>query len=95
MKTIKYIPINCSLYDQLEAFSVLKTPLRIEFSNTEVVEIIEEAFITDFKTQKDGEFAFISSGPNELKLRLDKIISINGTNVKDKFGVSCSISAVD
>lgn len=86
-----YIPINCSLYDQLEAYSVLKTPLAIVFQNATKTETIEEALITDFKTQKSGEFAFITSRKMEFKIRLDHIVSINGTSLKDEFGDSCSI----
>lgn len=90
MNTKKYTPIHCGLYDQLEAFSVLKTTLQIVYISSDKEQVVEEANIIDFKTQKDGEFALITSGEAQIKLRLDQIISINGSNVHDEFGNSCT-----
>ncbi|MGB0392021.1 MAG: Rho-binding antiterminator [Salibacteraceae bacterium] len=86
-----YTPINCNLYDQLEAYAVLKTPLTLDVELDGVSEILEGCLITDFKTQKEGEFAFVRQNEKQMKIRLDKIVSINNIKVIDEFGVSCSI----
>ena len=86
-----YTPINCNLYDQLEAFSVLRTPLKMEIGTESITKTFEECLITNFKTQKEGEFAFVLCNGNEMKIRLDKIVSLNDSKVRDEFGVSCSL----
>jgi Rho-binding antiterminator len=91
MKEEVYVPINCYLYDQLEAFAVLKTAVTVVYDMEGESTLLEHACFTDFVTQKDGEYGYISSNENNFKIRLDKLVSLNGSNVKDEFGHSCKI----
>ena len=79
------------MYDQLEAFSVKRTPLSIEYNSSSGIQKMESGLIMDFKTQNDGEYAFISSNESMTKIRLDNLVSLNGSNVRDEFGESCAL----
>ena len=86
-----YIPINCSLYDQLEAFAVKRTIISVSFETTLDMADLPKAAFVNFKTEKDGEYGIISTPEGEYKIRLDFIKKLNGIAVKDKFGGSCSL----
>lgn len=91
MPSSKYIPINCNLYDQLEAFAVQKTLLNLEVELDGSSKNFESVSFMNFITKKDGEYGVIKVGNEELILRLDKLISINDSKVRDEFGDSCFI----
>lgn len=87
----KYIPINCGLYDQLEAFAVKRDLLTIQFEEGSKTVVVDHVQILDFKTEKDGEYGILQTGKGNLKIRLDKLIAINGENLNNEFGESCTL----
>jgi transcriptional antiterminator Rof (Rho-off) len=86
-----YLPINCGLYDQLEAFAVKRIMVSITFESQANLHDFKDATFLDFKTQKDGEFAKLFANGEMYMVRLDYLKTINGIAVKDAFGGSCSL----
>ena len=83
MKT--YIPINCGLYDYLEAFATQKESIWISYQeNGQTHQIFD--IIKDLTTQNHEEFLLLESGK---LLRLDQIISLNDVSFEQN--TSCSI----
>lgn len=93
METKKYIPINCNLYDQLEAYAVKRTPVEIDYLTEDGSTKTRSVIFVNFKIENDGEYGFLQSNGEELKIRLDRILTIDGNNLKDEFGESCAIKA--
>ena len=87
----KYIPINCGLYDQLEAFAVKKELLTIKYEEGSETLTQIDLLILDFKTKKIGEFGYFKLLNEEFEIRLDLILSVNGKSVKDEYGESCAL----
>lgn len=93
MKNEAYVPINCGFYDQLEVFAIrkMKVDLRYALNNTEVE--LNGAIIQNFKTQTDGEFLIGTHENESLKIRLDRLISVNGINIQENYGEACALHA--
>ncbi|MEZ5008455.1 MAG: Rho-binding antiterminator [Chitinophagales bacterium] len=70
----KYEPINCSLYDYLEMWSIKKIPVHIHYQEGDNSQMVEHDFIFDLQTKNKEEFVFLNSGK---VIRLDNIIRIN------------------
>lgn len=71
----KYKPISCSFYDELELFALRKMKVEIIFKNEEAKEQRTRSSIKTIETSKGEEFLILANGE---KLRLDKLVSVNG-----------------
>ncbi len=71
----KYQPINCNVYDQLEAYATLKKEVEISYSKDNV-EVNIRSVIKDLYTRQKEEFLLLD---NEQEIRLDHILSITPT----------------
>ena len=69
-----YTPVNCDFYDQLEAFSVLRTPCEIMYRDHER-KTMAKGRIADLFVLEKVEYMKLDTG---LQIRLDNIIQING-----------------
>ncbi len=76
-----YRTINCSYYDQLEAYATLRTMCDI-FFNDGAGERNERGIIADIFARDGAEYLRLNSG---IEIRLDHLISINGQPV----GTAC------
>jgi Rho-binding antiterminator len=80
---MKYQPIDCNFYDILEATAVKKAVAEIEFS-TEVGNQIIQSRILNLFTKNKEEFMVLE---NDLTIRLDQIVSVNGEELKGFCGI--------
>ena len=71
----KYIPINCSYYDELEAAATRQREVVIAYRNEEgeVQEVTTR--IKDLYARNKEEFMVLENG---LSFRLDRLVSIDG-----------------
>ncbi|WP_035843246.1 hypothetical protein [Crocinitomix catalasitica] len=92
MKTeTTYTPINCSFYDVLEHYATLKSLVQVVYLDNSFEKTIEKAIITDLRgNSKTGEIMYLQTVDNSYDIRMDYIVSINGTKF-DQYSVSCSI----
>jgi transcriptional antiterminator Rof (Rho-off) len=74
-----YVPISCTLYDELELLAMRKSAVSIEIKNGEK---LADTFITFESRKKEGEFALLKSG---REIRLDELKAVNGID----FSGSC------
>jgi len=79
-----YTPISCSTYDQLEALAVLRKSVELVYEDEQSGLQTLETQIKDLQTINKVEYLITA---NELKLRLDQLVSIDGNEV----GESCVI----
>jgi len=70
-----YTPINCSYYDQLEAWAVKRDWVNVTYLNDAGEFQIVRGVIKDLVTRNHQEFMLLSDGTS---LRLDRLIEING-----------------
>lgn len=80
---MKYEPIDCNFYDILEATAVKKTVAEIVFSTEGGNQIIKSRILNLFTKEKE-EFMVLE---NDLTIRLDQIISVNGEVLKGFCGI--------
>jgi Rho-binding antiterminator len=73
--TKKYIPINCSFYDRIEAAIVMKSVVQLEYSGLDDRPLIIETELKDTLTKEGEEFVILPSGE---KIRMDRIICLDG-----------------
>lgn len=71
----KYIPISCGSYDQLEEWAVKKTCCNISYFDDNKIEVTMKSKIINFITKDKEEFLVLENG---TKIRLDKIMNVNG-----------------
>ncbi|MBK9730893.1 MAG: GNAT family N-acetyltransferase [Chitinophagaceae bacterium] len=74
-KEPSYSPINCNFYDELEALATSKKNIEILYRNEIGVRIISTGIIKTFFIENKAEFMQLE---NNLVIRLDKLISVNG-----------------
>ena len=75
---MKYTPISCELYDELELAALRKTAVTLALADG----VIDHVIIKNLETRKDdGEYMITESG---LEIRLDEIISFNGKPFEEK-----------
>lgn len=80
MKAIKYQPISCDFYDELELLALRKTVAKIVIrKENEIVETIENVIKTLYTKDKE-EFLVLENGQ---EIRLDKLVSVNGIELKN------------
>lgn len=72
-----YRSIGCSYYDQLEAYSVQRTRCSI-IHRLNDADIVSEGIIIDIFARDSAEFLKLDNG---TEIRLDYIVSVNGTPV--------------
>ncbi len=75
----KYQPINCHFYDELELLAVRQQSCLIQYHNDAEKVVEKKDIIMDFKIIEQAEFMILKSGQ---KIRLDKIISVDGKVLK-------------
>ena len=71
----KYQPINCHFYDELELLAIRQQAISIFYFNKSEEELQIMDTIVDFKIIDQAEFLILKSG---LKIRLDRLISVDG-----------------
>ncbi len=71
-----YVPIDCEFHDRLEDAAIKKKRVTIEFWRGEIQESIN-AVIDDIRIEDTAEFLILDS--NKGSIRLDNIISVDGT----------------
>jgi len=76
----KYIPISCSQYDELELLAMRKTVCQIEYLDSLGVHTKIDSIIANLVTKDKVEYLVT---PDNLQIRLDKIVLINGQPIKD------------
>lgn len=80
MKVEKYQPISCDFYDELELLAIRKTVAKIIIRKEEDgVEEIQNVIKTLYTKSKE-EFLVLENG---REIRLDKLVSVNGIELKN------------
>ena len=68
-----YKRVSCNFYDELEKYATLRQHLQIKYLDEQENIQVVQAKIKDLQTKDKAEFLILD---NNLKIRLDKIISI-------------------
>ena len=71
----KYVPINCSYYDELEAAAVQRRNVVIAYRDENGATQEVETRIKDLYARNKEEFMVLENG---LEFRLDRLVSIDG-----------------
>ena len=79
-----YTPISCNTYDQLEAIAVLRKTVELVYKDARLGTQTLKTQIKDLQTVDKVEYLITA---NQLKIRLDHLIRIDGNEV----GESCAI----
>lgn len=87
MSKKQYQPIGCHFYDLIEEVATFRKEVIIEFKNDEEEICTIKSIILDTQTTKQGEFILLQK--NQLKIRMDELISINGQLLSESN--SCSL----
>lgn len=100
MQNQKYIPIDCSFYDHLEAFATTQKVIEINYLDEDYEKIINQKIkVKDLETKNGEEFMIfekienIKNGKSNkqiIKIRLDRLLDIDGIEVP-KNGESCRL----
>ncbi|NRB62936.1 MAG: hypothetical protein HRU40_07920 [Saprospiraceae bacterium] len=77
---MKYQPISCDYYDELEAIAVMQKTVTLLFSDPEGNIHEQKTQIKTFETRYKEEFMILPSGQ---EIRLDRIISVDGKHRHD------------
>ena len=75
----EYQPISCDYYDILELTAMRKNVVEIIFENERGEREIVNARIRTFATRQKEEFMILD---NEKEIRLDKLISADGNEMR-------------
>ena len=75
----KYQPINCHFYDELELLAIRQQSCLIQYREDAEAIVERTDVILDFKIIEQAEFMVLKS---EVKIRLDKIVSVDGKVLK-------------
>ena len=71
----KYHPINCHFHDELELLAIRQQVIPIFYFDESKEELQIMDTIVDFKIIEQAEFLILKS---DLKIRLDRLISVDG-----------------
>lgn len=71
-----YRPIDCSVHDRLESFSVLRTPCRIDFQAADGTTRVVTGRIIDVFTHDGAEYLRTDDG---TEIRLDQLRTVEAT----------------
>lgn len=74
----KYIPIDCSFYDRIEAAIVLRKVVHLVYADIQGRKVIADTLLKDTRTELGEEFLILPSGE---QIRMDRIISLDGVPV--------------
>ncbi len=69
---MKYIPVNCSIYDRIESLAVKRQMVNIIFRDLKNAEVKISGFINNVYSENKAEYLVIG----KVIIRLDKIINI-------------------
>jgi Rho-binding antiterminator len=74
----EYILVSCDFHDQLEAWATLRQPCQITYRDgaNELIEV--QGRIVDVYAADKADFLKLNNG---TRIRLDKIVSVNGKEV--------------
>jgi len=75
----KYQPINCHFYDELELLAIRQQSCLIQYREDTDTIVERTDIILDFKIIEQAEFMILKSG---VKIRLDKLVSVDGKVLK-------------
>lgn len=75
-----YQPIDCDYYDRLEAWATVGTTCTILFTEDDGQAHQVDSKILDFKIEDGVEYL---TGEDNLQIRLDRLISVNGIPLED------------
>lgn len=75
-----YKPISCDFHSELELRALHKKQVVIHYRDEKNEPASITTQIADLVTHKDGEFLLL---PDERKIRLDKLISVDGLELAD------------
>lgn len=78
MSEKKYQPIDCNYYDRLEAWATTQAECVLEYYGPDDEAVTVTARIRDVYARSGEEFLVLD---NDLTLRLDRLIAINGIPV--------------
>ena len=76
----KYIPISCDFYDEIELLALRKSPCKVIFRNEKEEEELIEGVIKNVYSKNKEEFLEMNG---DFKVRLDRLVSINGMPLPD------------
>ena len=79
-KETDYRPISCDFHDELQLISLRKMIVPIVYRKQDDMEITIESKIADLYTREKEEFLLLPSGE---EIRLDRLVSVNGIELKD------------
>ncbi len=71
---MKYTPIDCNYYDELEALCTLRKQVKIVYLKNEAPQVVFDV-INDLYTKEHVEYMVLAGG---LTLRLDCLIEVDG-----------------
>jgi Rho-binding antiterminator len=71
---MKYIPINCDYYDELEALATIGKKVGIQFLDGEA-KVKVKAVIINLFTKDSVEYMTLDTG---MEIRLDKLLEVDG-----------------
>ena len=75
-----YVPISCNFYDELEAIATLKQSCTILYLDTKDKETTVQSRILNLYAKDKIEYMELE---NDLTIRLDQLISVNGKALKN------------
>ncbi|MEM6378746.1 MAG: hypothetical protein AAF705_11040 [Bacteroidota bacterium] len=78
MQELKYQPINCSYYDELEAIATLRKKVEVEYYDQNKPVKVKNVGIKTLFTKNKEEFVVLA---NDLTIRLDRLIQVDGKPV--------------
>lgn len=71
-----YSPINCSFYDLIEHYAVLRKVIDIEFLDPEGGNRLLHTRILDTRHGEDGEYVLLEA--EKILVRMDQLIALDG-----------------
>jgi len=78
MKNQDYRPINCNYYDELVLIAMRKKSVEVIYKNESSKELTIKSIIKDIITKDKIEYVVLE---DDLKIRLDKLIQVDGKTV--------------
>lgn len=89
-KNANYQPIDCGYFDYMEHYATLKKPITIRyFENEDIVELKHQVII-NISGGRNGEYIHVRINGTEQKIRMDKIISVDGVEAANFSSQNCS-----
>lgn len=80
----KYVPISCDFYDEIELLALRGSQCTIVFRASDDTSLTLDGIIHNVYSKNKEEFLDMKGGE---KIRLDRLISINGMMLPDSCGI--------